>query len=783
MNIEEIKELIEKKQFTKLKEELKEMKSADISTILDELDKEQAVIIFRLLSKEKAGMTFSYMETDMREKLIKDLTDTELKNVLDELFMDDTVDLIEEMPSNVVTRILRNVDKNDRKVINELLKYPEDSAGSIMTTEFIDLKENMTIEQALDRIRQIGTDSETIYTCYVLDQNRKLQGIISIKELILAKEESLIADNMETNIISVNTLEDKEEVAKKFDKYDLYALPVVDNENRLVGIVTVDDAINVLQDEAEEDFEKIEQEMKKIIKEDLPLERFELPRAEAIKLMKDANESYKVELIEELPEEEVISFYKQGEYVDLCAGPHLMSTGKVKAVKLLSTSGAYWRGNEKNKMLQRIYGISYPKASQLDEYLKLLEEAKERDHRKIGKELELFMTHELVGSGLPMYLPHGATIRRTLERYIQDKEIELGYDHVYTPCLANVELYKASGHWDHYKDDMFPAMKMDNEEMVLRPMNCPHHMLIYKSKTRSYRDLPIRIGELANDFRYENSGAVCGLERVRQMCQNDAHLFVRPDQIKEEVGNVLKLIKEVYQKDFGFSADSFKYRLSLRDKKNKEKYIDNDEMWETAEAQLREILKDMNIDFYEAEGEAAFYGPKIDIQIKTALNHDVTIPTCQLDFALPERFDLNFIGEDNKEHRPVVIHRAILGSSDRFISFLIEETKGFFPVWLAPVQVKILPITDNQIEYAKEIETELRRHKFRVELDESNEKIGYKIRKAQLEKVPYMLVLGAKEQEENIVAVRSRKDGDIGTMKVEEFADKVQKEIDNKVIG
>ena len=534
---------------------------------------------------------------------------------------------------------------------------------------------------------------------------------------------------------------------------------------------------------SEEDFEKIEQEMKKIIKEDLRLERFEVPRTEAIKLMKDANESYKVELIEELPEGEVISFYKQGEYVDLCAGPHLISTGKVKAVKLLSTSGAYWRGDEKNKMLQRIYGISYPKASQLDEYLKLLEEAKERDHRKIGKELELFMTHELVGSGLPMYLPHGATIRRTLERYIQDKEIELGYDHVYTPCLANVELYKTSGHWDHYKDDMFPAMKMDNEEMVLRPMNCPHHMLIYKSKTRSYRDLPIRIGELANDFRYENSGAVCGLERVRQMCQNDAHLFVRPDQIKEEVGNVLKLIKEVYQKDFGFSADSFKYRLSLRDKKNKEKYIDNDEMWETAEAQLREILKDMNIDFYEAEGEAAFYGPKIDIQIKTALNHDVTIPTCQLDFALPERFDLNFIGEDNKEHRPVVIHRAILGSSDRFISFLIEETKGFFPVWLAPVQVKILPITDNQIEYAKEIETELRRHKFRVELDESNEKIGYKIRKAQLEKVPYMLVLGAKEQEENIVAVRSRKDGDIGTMKVEEFADKVQKEIDNKVIG
>ena len=531
---------------------------------------------------------------------------------------------------------------------------------------------------------------------------------------------------------------------------------------------------------SEEDFEKIEQEMKKIIKEDLPIERFELSREEAIKLMKEENESYKVELIEDLPEDEVLSFYKQGEFTDLCAGPHLMSTGKVKAVKLLSTSGAYWRGNENNKMLQRIYAISYPKASQLEEYLKLLEEAKERDHRKIGKDLELFMTHELVGSGLPMYLPHGATIRRILERYIQDKEIELGYDHVYTPCLANVALYKTSGHWDHYKEDMFPAMKMENEEMVLRPMNCPHHMLIYKSKTRSYRDLPIRVGELANDFRYENSGAVCGLERVRQMCQNDAHLFVRPDQIKEEVGNVLKLIKEVYHKDFGFSEDSFKYRLSLRDKNNKDKYIDNDEMWETAEAQLREILKDMNIDFYEAEGEAAFYGPKIDIQIKTALNHDVTIPTCQLDFALPERFDLNYIGEDNAEHRPVVIHRAVLGSSDRFISFLIEETKGNFPVWLSPVQVKVLPIADAQNEYAEEVAKKLRQIKVRVEVDESNEKIGYKIRKAQLEKVPYMLVIGAKEIESNAVAVRSRKSGDIGQMQVDEFICKIQEEIPNK---
>lgn len=532
----------------------------------------------------------------------------------------------------------------------------------------------------------------------------------------------------------------------------------------------------------EEALNKIEEEMKRIVKEDLVLERSVLSREEAIKLMEERNEPYKVQLIKELPEGETISFFKQGEFIDLCAGPHINRTGKVKAIKLLNTSSAYWKGNQENDSMQRIYGISFPKASQLEEHLKLLEEAKQRDHRKIGKDLELFMTHELVGSGLPMYLPNGATIRRLLERYIQDKEIELGYSHVYTPSLANVQLYKTSGHWDHYKDDMFPAMKLDNEEIVLRPMNCPHHMLIYKYKTRSYKDLPIRIGELANDFRYENSGAVCGLERVRQMCQNDAHLFVRPDQIKEEVGNVLKLIKEVYQKDFGFAESSFKYRLSLRDKNNKQKYIDNDEMWETAEAQLRAILTDMKIDFYEAEGEAAFYGPKIDIQIKTALNHDVTIPTCQLDFALPERFDLTYVGEDNKEHRPVVIHRAILGTSDRFISFLIEETKGAFPLWLSPIQVKILPITDSQMDYAIELKQKLKSKKIRVELDDSNEKIGYKIRKAQLEKVPYMLVLGAKEQENNAVAVRSRKLGDIGQMPIEEFLEKIQKEIENKDI-
>ncbi len=529
----------------------------------------------------------------------------------------------------------------------------------------------------------------------------------------------------------------------------------------------------------DEDKMKIQEEMKKIIKENIKIEKFSLPKKEALELMKD--QPYKQELIEELPKNEEISFYKQGDFTDLCAGPHLESTGKVKTIKILSSSGAYWRGSEKNKMLQRIYAISFPKASQLEEYLNLLEEAKQRDHRKIGKDLDLFMTHKLVGAGLPMYLPNGATIRRILERYIQDKEIALGYDHVYTPSLANTELYKVSGHWDHYKDDMFPIMKMDTEEMVLRPMNCPHHMLIYKNKMHSYRDLPIRIGELAHDFRYENSGAVCGLERVRQMCQNDAHLFVRPDQIKEEVGKVLNLIVEVYQKDFGFPSSAFQYRLSLRDKNNKEKYIDNDEMWETAENQLREILTELNIDFYEAEGEAAFYGPKIDIQIKTALNHDVTIPTCQLDFALPERFELEYIGEDGKAHRPVVIHRAILGSSDRFISFLIEETKGNFPVWLSPVQVKILPISEKQYEYAEKIEKLMHEKRIRVKVDNRNEKIGYKIREAQLEKVPYMLVVGQKEADQNIVSVRSRKDGDVGTMKIEEFINKVIEEDKEKV--
>lgn len=524
----------------------------------------------------------------------------------------------------------------------------------------------------------------------------------------------------------------------------------------------------------QEDLEKIEAEMKKIVKENLKIEGFKLPRKEAIELMQSRNEPYKVELINDLPDDEEISFFKQGEFVDLCVGPHLLYTKGVKSFKLFSITGAYWRGDEHNKMLHRIYGTEFETKEDLEKYVELLEERKKRDHRKIGKDLEIFMTHELVGSGLPLYLPNGATVRRLLERYIVDKEVSLGYKHVYTPSLANVELYKTSGHWDHYKDDMFPAMDIGGEQLVLRPMNCPHHMLIYKNKLRSYKDLPIRIGELAHDFRYEDSGAVCGLERVREMCQNDAHLFVRPDQIKSEFKKVVELILAVY-KDFGFEEYSF--RLSLRDKNNKEKYFDDDEMWEKAESQLREILVELGVNFYEAEGEAAFYGPKLDVQLKSAIGHDVTVSTCQLDFLLPERFELEYIGEDGKPHRPVVIHRAILGTMDRFMCFLIEETKGAFPLWLSPVQVTILPISENEVEYAENVKELLCKNGFRVEVDSANEKIGYKIRQAQLSKVPYMIVVGKNEVENNTLSIRNRNGEKIDNIKFEEFLEKIRNEL------
>ena len=523
----------------------------------------------------------------------------------------------------------------------------------------------------------------------------------------------------------------------------------------------------------EADLEKIEAEMKKIIKENLRIEGFTLPRQEAIKLMEERGEPYKVELINDLPEGEEISFFKQGEFVDLCTGPHMLYTKAVKVFKLMNITGAYWKGDEKNKMLQRIYATAFDSKEGLEKYLEELEEAKQRDHRKIGKDLELFMTHELVGSGLPMYLPNGSTIRRLLERYIVDKEVAMGYKHVYTPSLANVALYKTSGHWDHYKDDMFPVMEMGQESMVLRPMNCPHHMLIYKNKLRSYRDLPIRIGELAHDFRYESSGSVCGLERVREMCQNDAHLFVRPDQIKEEFGKVVELILAVY-KDFGFKDYSF--RLSLRDKNDKEKYFDDDKMWEDAESQLREILVELGVDFYEAEGEAAFYGPKLDVQLKSAVGHDVTVSTCQLDFLLPQRFELEYVGEDGEKHRPVVIHRAILGTIDRFMCFLIEETKGAFPLWLSPVQVKILTIADRHNDYADKLAEKLERNGIRVEVDEREEKMGYKIREAQLQKIPYMIVVGDKELEEEKVSVRTRESRELVSMSQNEFIEKIKEE-------
>ena len=522
-----------------------------------------------------------------------------------------------------------------------------------------------------------------------------------------------------------------------------------------------------------EDLDKIAKEMKKLAKDGKRIYREEISKKEALEKFKD--DPYKVDIINELPDGEIISCYTQGDFTDLCRGPHVESVKECKNFKLLKVSGAYYKGDSKNKMLQRIYGVCFDNKEDLEKHLALLEEAKERDHRKIGKELELFMGHELVGPGLQMWLPDGATVRYELEKYIKDKEVGLGYDHVYTPYLASTELYKVSGHWDHYKEDMFPTMKMDNEELVLRPMNCPHHMLIYKHKLHSYRDLPIRIGELAPDFRYEASGAVCGLERVRQMCQNDAHLFVRPDQIKEEVSNVVNLILEVY-KDFNIT--DYAFRLSLRDKNNTEKYFDDDEMWEKAESELRKVLTELGIEFYEAPGEAAFYGPKLDVQIKSAIGHDVTLSTCQLDFLLPERFDLTYIDEKGQKSRPVVIHRAILGTFDRFMAFLIEETKGAFPLWLSPTQVNIIPVNNEyHLKYAKKIEKQLAEKNIRVKLDDRDEKLSYKMRESQSHKIPYTVIIGDKEKENKTVSYRLFGYKDTNTLSIKEFEGKLLKQI------
>ena len=527
-----------------------------------------------------------------------------------------------------------------------------------------------------------------------------------------------------------------------------------------------------------EDLPKIEDEMKKIVKQDLPLERYELPREEAIAWAKSVEEPYKVELITDLPEDAAISFYKQGDFTDLCAGPHLMSTGKVgKAYKLLNLAGAYWRGSEKNKMLTRIYATAFAKKEELEEYLQKLEEAKKRDHRKLGKELGIFMTDELVGKGMPMFLPKGYTIWRILENYIRDKEIAQGYLHVLTPCIGTVNLYKTSGHWDHYQKNMFPAMEVEDEVYVLRPMNCPHHMRIYANQPHSYRNLPVRIGEIAHDFRYEASGTLKGIERGRHFCQNDAHLFVTPEQIKEEFSKVVDLIFDTY-KDFGIT--DYRCVLSLRDPADKEKYHDDDQMWNTAENALREVLNDLHLDYTEEIGEAAFYGPKLDVNVKPAVGAEYTLSTCQLDFCLPAKFQLTYVDRDGVERTPVVIHRAILGSLDRFMAYLIEETMGAFPAWLAPVQAKFLPITDRANEYCLALADQLEAQGFRVEVDERNEKVGKKIREATLEKIPYMLVVGDRDVENRTVSVRHRSGEDLGAMGFDAFASMLRAEVDSK---
>lgn len=529
-----------------------------------------------------------------------------------------------------------------------------------------------------------------------------------------------------------------------------------------------------------EDLPKIEKEMQRIVDENLDIERIEVSREEAKEMFRAIGDDLKLELIDAIPEDEQVTIYKQGEFFDLCRGVHVPATSKIKAFKLLSISGAYWRGDSNNQQLQRIYGTAFEKQSQVDDYLHLLEERKERDHRKLGKELEIFTVSQKVGQGLPLWLPKGATIRRMIERYIVDLEERLGYDHVYTPVLGSVELYKTSGHWDHYQEDMFPTMEMDNEDLVLRPMNCPHHMMVYKNQLYSYRNLPVRIAELGTMHRHEMSGALAGLQRVRAMTLNDAHIFARPDQLKDEFIRVVELVQKVYE-DFGIN--DYYFRLSYRDPEDKEKYIDNDEMWEKAQAMLKETMEDMGVDYVEAEGEAAFYGPKLDVQVKTALGKDETLSTVQIDYQLPERFDLTYIGEDGKEHRPVVIHRGVVSTMERFVAFLLEEYKGAFPTWLAPVQVKVIPVSPNaHLDYAKEVVDKLRLEGVRVEVDERDEKIGYKIREAQTQKVPFSLVLGDKEIEDHAVNVRRYGEKDSETIGYQDFENLIIGEIKNKTL-
>ena len=523
-----------------------------------------------------------------------------------------------------------------------------------------------------------------------------------------------------------------------------------------------------------EDLPKIEKEMERIVSENLPIRRRVVSREEALRIYNEIGDELKVDLISDLPEDSVITIYDQGEFFDLCRGPHLPSTGKIKVFKLLSLAGAYWRGNSDNKMLQRIYGTAFVKKAQLDEYLHYLEEAKKRDHRKLGKELKIFTFSREVGQGLPLWLPNGATLRRTMERYIVDLEERLGYSHVYTPVLANVDLYKTSGHWDHYQEDMFPVMALDNEELVLRPMNCPHHMMVYKSDMRSYRELPIRIAELGTMHRYEMSGALTGLHRVRAMTLNDAHIFCRPDQIKEEFARVINLIRRVYE-DFGIKE--YRFRLSYRDPQDTEKYFPDDAMWEMSQRMLREVVEELGLPFFEEEGEAAFYGPKVDVQIKTALGKEETLSTAQLDFLLPERFELEYVGEDGQKHRPVVIHRGIISTMERMTAFLLENFTGALPLWLSPVHAKVIPVSPTYEAYAKEVTETLLDAGIRAEADLRNEKLGYKIREAQLEKMPYMLVVGENEKNDGAASVRKRGEGDLGMKPLAEVIALLQEEI------
>ena len=526
----------------------------------------------------------------------------------------------------------------------------------------------------------------------------------------------------------------------------------------------------------DEDIEAIEKEMKKCAKEAKKIVRREISKAEALEMFKD--DEYKLDLISGLDDGN-ISIYTQGEFTDLCRGPHVDNTKLCKNFKLVKHSGAYWKGDAKNKVLQRIYGVCFPTPEELEAHLKELNEAKERDHRKIGKDLSLFMTDDLIGQGLPMFLPKGYTIWNELETYIREKEIRLGYQHVLTPCIGTVNLYKTSGHWDHYKENMFPAMEVDDETFVLRPMNCPHHMMIYANAPHSYRELPIRIAEIAHDFRYEASGALKGIERGRHFCQNDSHLFVTPDQIRDEFKSVVDLIFDVY-KDFGIT--NYRCVLSLRDPSDKEKYHDDDEMWNTAEQALRDTLDSIGIEYTEEIGEAAFYGPKLDVNVKPAVGAEYTLSTCQLDFCLPAKFDLKYVDADGSKKTPVVLHRAILGSLDRFMAYILEETKGKLPTWLSPVQVKVLPLSDKYVDYSQKIYEKLLDEGIRAEIDTRDEKIGYKIREARLEKVPYMLVLGQKEEETGEVAVRSRFAGDEGAKNFDEFVKSIKEEINTKTI-